>query len=188
MSRGVYWVWEEHLCKRLICEMLISLLSFLFDLQFVFSMMQRFHHLSFATVVCWLILFFVDWNFFSRPVASPRMFFFVSSPLKGEVSLFFETFYFCRLVAYPIIISLFTFTVPSVWDHFFCVSMSTTRTSLLIFSWVLQCHLISSSFAFLRNCLWSIGLCLKTYVSSYLKHKCCFPWFFAILSKLPAAG
>jgi len=135
MSRGVYWVWEEHLCNALICEMLISLLSFLFDLQFVFSMMQRFHHLSFATVVCWLILFFVDWNFFSRPVASPRMFFFVSSPLKGEVSLFFETFYFCELVAYPIIISLFTFRVPSVWDHFFCVSMSTTRTSpLLIFS------------------------------------------------------
>jgi hypothetical protein len=41
------------------------------------------------------------------------MFFFVSSPLKGEVSLFFEIFYCCRLVAYPIIISLFTFTVPS---------------------------------------------------------------------------
>ena len=56
------------------------------------------------------------------------------------------------------------------------------------FHWVLQCHLISSSFAFLRNCLWSIGLCLKTYVSSYLKHKRSFPWFFAILSKLPAAG
>lgn len=138
---------------------------------------------------CLLVDSFLCWlKFFLQACCLPRMFFFVSSPLKGEVSLFFETFYFCRLVAYPIIISLFTFTVPSVWDHFFCVSMSTTRTSLLIFSWVLQCHLISSSFAFLRNCLWSIGLCLKTYVSSYLKHKRSFPWFFAILSKLPAAG
>ena len=85
---------------------------------------------------CLLVDSFLCWlKFFLQACCLPQNVFLCLVSLERGGFFVFETFYFCELVAYPIIISLFTFRVPSVWDHFFCVSMSTTRTSpLLIFS------------------------------------------------------